>query len=75
MRQDVIRQMAPHQQQLMPGQVPSQMLNNPAYSGRIMPGGMIANNGMHVPDNAAGMDMNHKNQLVRQAMLNSNRKL
>jgi len=74
MRQDVIRQMAPHQQ-LMSGQVPSQMLSNPAYSGRIIPGGMMANNGMHVPDNTAGMDMSHKNQLVRQAMLNNNRKL
>ncbi|KAG0640930.1 hypothetical protein HOY80DRAFT_1008772 [Tuber brumale] len=74
MRQDVIRQMAPHQQQLMSGQVPSQMLNNPAYSGRIIQSGMMANNGMHVPDNTAGMDMNHKNQLVRQAMLNNNRK-
>ncbi|CUS12087.1 unnamed protein product [Tuber aestivum] len=65
-----MRQMAPHQQQLISGQVPSQM-----YAGRIMPGGMMVSNGMHVPDNTAGMDINHKNQLVRQAMLNSNRKL
>lgn len=75
MRQEqLIRQMAPHQQQtLMNGPVPSQLMNAPGYSNRIIQTGMMPNNVMHVPDNSGGMDaaQQHKN-LVRTAMLNNN---
>jgi hypothetical protein len=78
MRQEqLMRQMAPHQQQtLMNGPVPSQLMNAPGYPNRIIQAGMMPTSVMHVPDNSGGMDMTqHKNNLVRQAMLNNNRKL
>lgn len=77
----MLRQMNPQQQHaLMTGQVPSQIMNNPQYTTRMMQmqTGVMPNGGMHVPDGVGNGEMSvqqKQNILARQAMMNSNRKL